>query len=362
MIPGRKPMGQPSLALTRLARSAGCAAKVSQADLREALSRLTPIADKRVLVGHTTGDDAAVIQIADDLALVETVDVFPPIVDDPYDYGRIAAANALSDIYAMGARPLNALSFVAWPVEGVGLGPLGRVFEGAAAICAEAGIAISGGHSIIDEEPKFGLFVTGLVHPKEIVSNAGLRPGDALLLTKPIGTGVLTTAVKRGRLPPEGLAEAVRAMTTLNRAAAEAMVAAKVKAATDVTGFGLLGHLGNMLRASSEATGRPLGARLSFADIPVFAQVEACLAEGLCPAGTRRNLQYAAPNVRFAPHLDESRQLLLADAQTSGGMLIAVSQVGVAALVADLKARNVPAAAVIGTIVEADLAGRIEVS
>jgi selenide,water dikinase len=158
-------MGLPGLALTQFARAAGCAAKVSQADLHAALSRLPTIVDERVLVGHTTGDDAAVIRLTDDLALVETVDVFPPIVDDPYDYGRIAAANALSDIYAMGGRPLNALSFVAWPVERVGLAPLGRVFEGAAAICAEAGIAVSGGHSIVDEEPKFGLFVTGLAMP-----------------------------------------------------------------------------------------------------------------------------------------------------------------------------------------------------
>ncbi len=355
-------MDQPKLALTQFARAAGCAAKVSQADLRIALSRLPIIDDARVIVGHTTGDDAAVIRLTDDLALVETVDVFPPIVDDPYDFGRIAAANALSDIYAMGARPLNALSFVAWPVERVGLGPLTKVFEGAAAICAEAGIAISGGHSIVDEEPKFGLFVTGLVHPEKIVSNAGLRPGDFLVLTKPIGTGILTTAVKRGRLPWESLAEAVCAMTTLNRAAAEAMIAAMVRTATDITGFGLLGHLGNMLRASSDATDKPLGARLSFKDIPVFAQVKACLAEGLCPAGTRRNLQYAAPNVRFAPEIGEPQQLLLADAQTSGGLLIAVSESNLGSLIADLKARRVPTAAVIGEITEADLPGRIEVT
>src|SRR6266545_2792593 len=260
----------PDVRLTSLSHGGGCGCKIAPAALTEILAKVPrPFLDPALLVGIETSDDAAVYRLNDEQAVVATTDFFMPIVDDPYDYGRIAAANALSDIYAMGARPLNALSFVAWPVEGVGLGPLGRVFEGAAAICAEAGIAISGGHSIIDEEPKFGLFVTGLVHPKEIVSNAGLRPGDALLLTKPIGTGVLTTAVKRGRLPPSGLAEAVRAMTTLNRAAAEAMIAARVRAATDITGFGLLGHLGNMLRASSEAQSRPLGARLSFDAIPV---------------------------------------------------------------------------------------------
>ncbi len=355
-------MHEPAPALTQLARAAGCAAKVSQADLRAALARLPAATDARVLIGHTSGDDAAVVRLSDDLALVETVDVFPPIVDDPYDYGRIAAANALSDIYAMGARPLNALSFVAWPVERVGLGPLGRVFEGAAAICQEAGIAISGGHSIVDEEPKFGLFVTGLVHPQEIVSNAGLNPGDALVLTKPIGTGILTTAVKRGRMPVEGLAEAVRSMTTLNRGAAEAMLAVQARTATDITGFGLLGHLGNMLRASSEAAGRPLGARLAFERIPVFADVRAYLAEGLCPAGTRRNLQYAAPNIIWSGAIGEPEQLLLADAQTSGGLLIAVDESRLPTLIAELKRRAVPVAATIGTVTDADVAGRIEVS
>ena len=210
-----------------MARFAGCAAKISQSDLHAALSGLPVAADPRVLVGHDTSDDAAVIRLRDDLALVETVDIFPPIVDDPFDYGRIAATNALSDIYAMGATPLNALSFVAWPVDTLGTAPLRRVLDGAAAICAEAGIAISGGHSIVDEEPKFGLFVTGTIHPDRIVSNAGARPGDALVLTKPIGTGVLTTAVKRNAAPESVLAAAIKSMTTLNRHAAEAMVAAR---------------------------------------------------------------------------------------------------------------------------------------
>jgi selenide,water dikinase len=355
-------MSDRALLLTQLARAAGCAAKISQADLRAALACLPVAEDSRVLIGHTSGDDAAIIRLADELALVETVDIFPPIVDDPYDYGRIAAANALSDIYAMGARPLNALSFVAWPVQTVGLVPLGRVFEGAAAICKEAGIAISGGHSIVDEEPKFGLFVTGLVHPQHIVSNAGLRPGDALVLTKPLGTGILTTAVKRGRMPTEGLAEAVRAMTTLNRAAAETMVMVRAHAATDISGFGLLGHLGNMLRASSEAAGRALGARLFFDRIPVFSNVRAYLAEGLCPAGTQRNLQYAAPHTTFASGLGTAEQLLLADAQTSGGLLIAVDESALPTLIASLGDRGVPVAAPIGHITDADLPGRIEVS
>ena len=281
--------------LTELARFAGCAAKISQADLHKALAGLPVASDPRVLVGHDTSDDAAIIKLRDDLALVETVDIFPPIVDDAYDYGRIAAANALSDIYAMGATPLNALSFVAWPVDTLGTAPLRQVLDGAAAICKEAGIAISGGHSIVDEEPKFGLFVTGTIDPRRIVSNAGARPGDALVLTKPIGTGVLTTAVKRNAAPESVLAEAIRSMTTLNRDAAEAMNAAGATAATDITGFGLLGHLGNMLRAASKEAGTPIGAKLSYAAVPVFDRVTGFLKDGLCPGGTR-----AQPRIRRA--------------------------------------------------------------
>ena len=348
--------------LTSLARSAGCAAKIGQADLRAALARLPAGDDPRVLIGHGTSDDAAVLRLTDDLALVETVDVFPPIVDDPYDYGRIAAANALSDIYAMGARPLNALSFVAWPVESLGTEPLALVFEGAAAICAEAGIAISGGHSIIDEEPKFGLFVTGTAHPKAIVSNAGARPGDALVLTKAIGTGVLTTAAKRNRLSREGLAAAVLSMTTLNRAAAEAMSEVGVSAATDITGFGLLGHLGNILRASSAAAGEKIGARIDYDAVPLFDGVEEFLNIGLCPSGTRRNLQFSAPATRFAERLSESQRLLMADAQTSGGLLIAVPRRRVEALLAALAKRDVAVRAVVGEIVAADEAGHINVT
>jgi selenide,water dikinase len=347
--------------LTSLARSAGCAAKIGQADLRAALSRLPVGDDPRVLIGHGTSDDAAVLRLTDEIALVETVDVFPPIVDDPYDYGRIAAANALSDIYAMGARPLNALSFVAWPVESLGTEPLARVFDGAAAICAEAGIAISGGHSIIDEEPKFGLFVTGTVHPDRIVTNAGARPGDALVLTKPIGTGVLTTAVKRGRLTGEGLAPAIRSMTTLNRAAAEAMCEVGVGAATDITGFGLLGHLGNVLRASSEAAGQAIGATVFDREVPLFAGVEEFLEAGLCPGGTRRNLDFAAPATRFPDAMGEPRRLLLADAQTSGGLLIAVSPRRLDALLDALAARAVAVRAVVGRVEAVDRPGAITV-
>jgi len=352
----------PPFALTQFARAGGCAAKISQADLRQALASLPVFHDPGILVGHSSEDDAAVVRLSDDLALVETVDIFPPVVDDAFDFGRIAAANALSDIYAMGARPLNALSFVAWPVEKLGLEPLKRLFEGAAAICAEAGIAISGGHSIVDEEPKFGLFVTGLCHPGKIVTNAGLRPGDCLVLTKAIGTGILTTALKRGHLAPAELVPAIRSMTTLNRAAAAAMIACDAHAATDVTGFGLLGHLGNMLRASSKASGAALGATLSFERIPLLPNVHACLADGLCPAGTRRNLDYAAPLVDFDPALSEAERLVLADAQTSGGLIIAVAQDSLQRLLDTLTSHGVEIRAAIGSVIAADRVGAITVS
>lgn len=340
--------------LTQLAQSAGCAAKLAQADLREVLKSLPAPTDPRVMVGHATSDDAAVYKLTDDIALVETVDIFPPIVDDPYDYGRIAAANALSDVYAMGATPVSALSFVAWPMETAGPAALGKVLEGAGAVCTEAGITINGGHSIADEEPKFGLFVTGTAHPDKIVSNAGLRPGDKLVLTKNIGTGILTTAVKRGKLPASALQMAVASMTTLNRAAAEAMQATAgglgVSGATDVTGFGLLGHLGNMLRASSAASAQGIGAIIDFASVPVFEGVMDALEDGLCPGGTRRNLDFAAPGVAFPDDMPEPSRLLLADAQTSGGLLIAVGPDHLDDLMGELEARGVEVRAIVGEI------------
>jgi selenide,water dikinase len=356
----------PPVKLTSLAATAGCAAKIAQVDLIAALAHLPRADDPRVMVGFDASDDAAVLRLRDDLALVETVDIFTPIVDDPYDYGRIAAANALSDVFAMGATPLSALSFVAWPMDTAGPAALGEVLRGAGDVCAEAGIAISGGHSIVDKEPKFGLFVTGTAHPDAILRNDGARAGDRLVLTKAIGTGVLTTAVKRGALGPDGLADAIASMTTLNAAAAGALqlasVRAHVHAVTDVTGFGLLGHLGNVLRASSATGGAPLGAALRFGDVPLLPGVRELAAAGLCPGGSRRNLDYAAPNCRFDDALAQSDRLLLADAQTSGGLLVAVAAEGHDALVRALAAADVAVVATIGAVVDAEAAGEITVS
>lgn len=349
------------LRLTQYAATAGCAAKIAQVDLLRVLQQVPQFADDNLLVGHATSDDAAVYRLTADLALVETVDIFPPIVDNPYDFGRIAAANALSDIYAMGARPISALSFVGWPMETLGADSLVSVLRGAADVCKLAGIAIAGGHSIVDKEPKFGLFVTGLVHPQQIVRNDGARPGDVLVLTKPLGTGVLTTAVKRGQLPEAELAIAIEHMTTLNRAACDAMIAVGVHAATDVTGFGLLGHLGNVLRASSRAAQTSIGARIDANQVPLLEWALQLATHGVCPAGSKRNLDFAAPHCFFSADVPAPLQLLLADAQTSGGLLIAVAADRLDALLSALAHRDVAVRAVIGEVLAVDLPGEIAV-
>ncbi|HYL27505.1 MAG TPA: selenide, water dikinase SelD, partial [Candidatus Nitrosotalea sp.] len=271
-----------SIRLTELSSCAGCAAKLGAAELQSVMARVSPATDARVLVGYGSSDDAGVYLLRDDLALVSTVDFFTPIVDDPFDFGRIAATNALSDVYAMGGRPLSALNIVAFP-EDLDLAILAQILEGGASVARAAGVAVIGGHTIKDAEPKYGMAVTGIVDPARIVTNAGAKSGDVLVLTKPLGTGVLTTALKRGAIGPEDLAEAVGAMTTLNDAASEAMLAAQAQAATDITGFGLLGHAANMARAS--------GVRLCFDGnaVPFMNRVLELIAEGVVPGGTRHN-------------------------------------------------------------------------
>ncbi|HAN31617.1 MAG TPA: selenide, water dikinase SelD [Myxococcales bacterium] len=354
----------PTIPLTSLAATAGCAAKIAQVDLMAALAHLPVGTDPRVLVGLETGDDAAVIRLSDDLGLVQTVDIFTPIVDDPFDYGRIAAANALSDVYAMGADPLSALSFVAWPMDSVGPQALAEVLRGASAVCEQAGIVISGGHSIVDKEPKFGLFVTATVQLSDMLTNTGAQVGDRLVLTKALGTGIYTTAKKRGHISAADLQPAIDSMTTLNRRSAQALrgLTANVHAVTDVTGFGLLGHLANVLRASSDASGQALGAHLHCHKLPLLDRVLELVQAGACPGGSKRNLAFAAPNCRFSPSVSEAMQLLLADAQTSGGLLIAVAPESHAALLHALAEQGVATAATIGEITNSDEPGVITVS
>jgi selenide, water dikinase len=301
--------------------------------------------DPRILVDAATRDDAAVFQVAPDRALVATVDFFTPIVDDAYDFGRIAATNAFSDVYAMGAVPLFALNIVGWPRERLPLELLGDVLRGGADVARAAGAFVVGGHSVDDPEPKYGMVVIGEVHPERMVTIAGARPGDALVLTKPIGTGILTTALKRDLLPASALVEAVEAMTTLNAGASRAMLATGVHAATDVTGFGLLGHLRNMLDASGVA------AEVEAAQVPLLPHTREMLAKGAVPGGSSRNLESVAAVVRFPEGATKADRLLLADAQTSGGLLIALAAERVPRLQEALQREGQAPAAVIGRVV-----------
>jgi selenide, water dikinase len=334
--------------LTRFSHGAGCACKLSPEDLGTVLglvqgltSPATGGADPHLLVGFDTADDAAVYSLRDDLALVVTTDFFTPIVDDPYDWGRIAATNALSDVYAMGGAPLLALNLVAWPREGLPFELLARVLDGGADVVRTAGALVAGGHSIDDAEPKFGLAVVGTVHPDDVLTNSGARPGDALVLTKPIGLGVISTAIKRDVASPDLVAEAISVMTALNEGARDAALELgnAVHAATDVTGFGLLGHLRELLTASG------LASEVDAAAVPVIDGVRELVAAGMVAGGTQRNHAFVRDVVDWGS-LPEDEQLLLADAQTSGGLLIAVAAERVATLVSALERRGITAAVV----------------
>jgi selenide,water dikinase len=313
--------------------------------LTQVLRHLVPYEDPAVLVDASTSDDAAVYQLDDERALVATVDFFTPVVDDPYDFGRIAAANALSDIYAMGARPRFALNLVGFPRDLLGSGMLEEIVRGGGDIALEAGIAVIGGHSVDDPEPKFGMCVIGDARPDQIVRNSGARVHDVLVLTKPIGTGIIATAVKRGTAEDEVIRLAVDSMTALNRGAAEAMLRVGVSAATDVTGFGLLGHLHNLARASGVA------AEIRADAVPLLPGAAELAATGAIPAGTRRNLDDSAPYVTWAGPFTELQQLLLCDAQTSGGLLIAVAADRAEMLIAELRAEQTPIAEIVGDVV-----------
>lgn len=284
-----------------------------------------------MLVGFGTADDAGVYKLRDDLAIVQTVDFFTPIIDDPYDFGRVAATNAISDVYAMGGTPITALNIVTYPMEEFGPDLLTRILAGGADVARAAGVAILGGHSVKDDEPKYGMAVTGTIHPERVVTNAGARPGDVLVLTKPLGTGILSGALKKGAIDEAQIADAVRWMTTLNAGAARAMLAARAHAATDVTGFGLLGHGNEMARASGVAL------RIRSADVPVYALARDMLEVGICPGGSRANAREHAAFTRFADSVSENVRLLLSDAQTSGGLLIAVAPENLAKLRAGLR-------------------------
>ena len=321
------------------------------------LRQLPEFTDPNLLVGLSTADDAAVYRLDDELAVIQTVDFFPPIVDDPFSYGEVAVANALSDVYAMGGKPILGLNIVGFPVN-LPKEILGEILKGGASKAKEAGVLIVGGHTVDDKEPKYGLSVTGVIKPGQQVTNAGARPGDALVLTKPVGTGIITTAGKQQSVEPMILDNAVSVMSTLNRAASEAMTSVGVNACSDVTGFGLLGHLKTMVQGSD------VSARVGFSSVPVLEGVWELLDKGIAPGGTHRNLESVNEVTAWHPDIDEKTRLLLADAQTSGGLLISVAMDRRDQLLDELEAVGVETRAVIGEIVDKGSLGgkRIEVS
>lgn len=343
-----------SIRLTQFARRAGCAAKQPPDYLLSLLAGLPPVTDPNVLVGHATADDAAVYRISDDLALILTTDFFTPIVDRPYDFGAVAAANALSDVYAMAGTPMTALSIVGFPSGALPPEVLVEILRGAGDKAREAGIAIVGGHTIQSEEPIFGLAVVGKVHPDQAISNAGAQPGDFLVLSKPLGLGIITTAAKRDEDSQGAIAQALDVMTTLNRDAAVVIAAGGAHAMTDVTGFGLLGHLRNVTAASA------VSATIWSELVPILPAARDYVQAGIAPGGTHANRRFLSKWVEFAPEIPEWQQLLLCDAQTSGGLLAALPGTHAAEVVRHLRYHGLEWAAVVGCI-EVGEPGRIHV-
>ncbi len=292
-------------------------------DLSRALAALPTKTDPRLLVGRETFDDAGVFRVSDDLALVQTVDFFAPIVDDPFDFGQIAAANALSDVYAMGGQPLTALNIVAFPTSDLPLEVLTQILAGGQEKVHEAGALIVGGHTVVDTELKYGLAVTGRAHPNFLLTNAGAVPGDRLILTKPVGNGILATAAKRGKLSIEAQRPMLDAMKALNGAASRAALAVGARCATDITGFGLLGHLSHIARASKVTL------RVDLDSIPVFAGVREAVRAGSTTDGAKRNAEYLNDLVRWNKGRDEDRAILF-DPQTSGGLVVCINEAGAA--------------------------------
>lgn len=298
-----------------------------------------------LLVGTSTSDDAAVYRLTNDLAIVLTVDFFPPIVDDPFTFGEIAAANALSDVYAMGAKPIAALNIVGFPSD-LDMGILTEILKGGASKALEAGIIIAGGHTVADAEPKYGLSVTGLVEPGKEVTNSGAKPGDSLVLTKPIGTGIITTAGKQGTVSKSVHKEAIEIMSSLNRGASEAMVETGANACSDITGFGLMGHLREMVEGSG------VSAEIELSKVPVIDGTRDLLCKGIAPGGTSRNLDSLHGSAEWSDDISESDKLLLCDAQTSGGLLISIKSTKVPNLLSSLEKKGVFNSSIIGKMFE----------
>jgi len=344
-------------ALSTFASSAGCACKIPQFDLAALLKNVPSATDANLLVGNAESDDAAVYRLPGGQSIVQTIDFFTPIVDDPRLFGRIAATNALSDVYAMRGRPLLALAVVAFPMKVLPGAVLEEILRGGAEKVAEAGAVIAGGHSIDHDIPLYGLSVTGVVDEAKVTRNMGARPGDALVLTKPLGIGITVRAgridsaagpegASARKLPDAALEEVVNVMCTLNRAPVEAMEGFDIHAATDVTGFGLLGHLHEMMDASKTT------AEVSIARVPLLSQARRLVAEGVAPGGSRNNARHLRARAEVAEGVSDDDFLLVCDAQTSGGLLVALPQEQAEAYAAQCRERGAPAGAVIGRVIE----------
>ncbi len=341
---GSPAVSHAAIELTAFTQGLGCACKLRPQALEKILEAFPPSKDPRVLVDQSSSDDASVIRLGPDLALVQTLDFFTPIVDEPYAFGAIAAANSLSDIYAMGATPLFALNMVGFPSSRLPMEVLAEILRGAADKCREAGIEILGGHTIDDNEPKFGLAVSGTVHPEKILRNRGARPGDLVMLSKPIGTGILSTAIKRKAATEEQTREVIAWMSALNRETAEAIKPFPVSACTDVTGFGLLGHLFELTRASE------VEAEIWAGSVPWIEGVDLLARSGFIPGGSRNNLAYLSGKLDWDPAIQEYEKLMLCDAQTSGGLLFTIPVSGLDEINAALREKELNHIAVIGRI------------
>ncbi|MBQ7567892.1 selenide, water dikinase SelD [bacterium] len=340
--------------LTELCRCAGCAAKIRAKDIETVLRSLELPADPRVLAGHQAADDAVIVQISPDLALVQTVDFFPPVVDDPRRYGRIAAANALSDVYAMGGTPLSAMNIACFPTKKYGTELLAEILKGGLEKVLEAGAVLAGGHTIEDDEPKFGLAVTGTIDPRRIITKSAAQVGDILVLTKPLGTGVLNTAMRCGDLSDGSREALLGSMETLNSAAARAMVKTGVKCATDITGYGLLGHALEVARASG------VDIELQSAGVPLLPGTLEAYQNGYYPNGSYANRQYVEAFLDVHCSVCDDTVAILADAQTSGGLLIAVASDRLEQLLAELDSNRV-AGHIIGRCLEASDGKRLHI-
>lgn len=314
----------------------------------QVLRQLPIMNDPKVLVGLSTSDDAAVYKISDDLAIVLTVDFFTPIVDDPYIFGSIAATNSLSDVYAMGGKPILALNIVGFPTDKLPLSILTQILKGGFDKAKEAGISIAGGHTIDDREPKYGLVVMGMVHPNKVMTNSNAKPGDALILTKPIGSGIISTAMKAEIASQESMDDAVKVMSVLNRIPAEVMMSVGANSCTDITGFGLLGHLYEMVSSSG------VGAEISYNSIPLITGTKELADDLIIPAGTVRNYEYINDFVIWGENLEYEEKMILCDAQTSGGLLISVPEDKCYELIKSLEDANALTAARIGKIVQSE--------